>query len=98
MEPVAAAKSVWEIVNSVLKIFGKKIVDIDKYKDQTYPVKMDYHNQSLECLAEKERGAEFVWSEYEAVGYERYYELHGDIRKYFWNDSKQYLLIKRKHK
>lgn len=79
----------------VLKLFGKKVVNADDFKNEIYKVKMDYPEKSPQCIKEKEAGATFLWSQYDTSGYERYFETDGNIRKYFCNNSKQYLLIKR---
>lgn len=99
MEPVSVFTSLLNFVRGafswLLKLFGKKVVNIDDFKSETYKVKMDYPEKSSECIREKEAGATFRWSQYDTAGYERYFEIDGITRKYFWNDSKQYLLIKR---
>lgn len=68
MEPISTATTVWDIFNWILKKFGKKIVAINEYKDETFKIRMDYPNTSPKCLEEKNNGAEFGWSEYETTG------------------------------
>ena len=99
MEPLSMFTSVLNAIKGafswVLKLFGKKIVDINEYQDITVKVQFDYAVKSPQCIHEKENGAEFFWSEYDMLDVERYFEINGNTRKFFQNDSKQYLLIKR---
>lgn len=78
----------------ILKKFGRKIVKIDDYKDETLEVDFDYASKSPQCIEETKNGAKFYWSEKYHIGYKKYFELDGDTRKYFQH-RKQILWIKR---
>ncbi len=83
------------IFNWILKFFGKKIADVNDYQIEIFKIQHDYVEKSPACAKEKEQGATFRFSEYDTPGYERYFEISGNQKKYFWNDSKQYLQIQR---
>jgi hypothetical protein len=100
MEPLsyleALHASFKKILNLYLKNRGLKTVPIDEFKEEVVKIKPDYTTKSPQCVQETENGARFYMSEYQNPGYEKYFEIHGNTRRYFWNDSKQFLWIVRK--
>lgn len=55
----------------LLKKMGKKIVDLDDYKDEELEVGMNYPEISPQCIEEKNKGAEFGWLNEYHPSYER---------------------------
>ncbi len=78
----------------ILKKCGKKIVDIDYYKDETVEVDSNYSDRSPECIEEIKNGAKFFWSDKYHSDYEKYFEVQGNVRRYFM-DRGRYLWIKK---
>jgi hypothetical protein len=102
MESLSTLTTIYNAIKNafswVLTLFGRKIAKIDEYKDEVVKVKMDYVDSSPQCIQERNNGATFYWSEYHRLGYKKYFEIDGNIRRFFWNDSKQYLMIKKQDK
>lgn len=67
----------------VLKKFGYKIIKADDYKDEILEVDFDYPSKSPQCIEETKNGAKFYWSENYHIGYKKYFEIDGEMRKYF---------------
>ncbi|MCL5272227.1 MAG: hypothetical protein M1486_02730 [Gammaproteobacteria bacterium] len=67
----------------ILNIFGKKIVNYDNYKDVVENVNPDYAETSPKCNKEKMEGGRFYWSNKMQPGYEKYFEIEGNTRRYF---------------
>lgn len=63
------------------KITGQKRVPLEDYKDETIEIDINY--QSPKMVEEKNRDAKFYWSEKMRQGYERYFEIEGNTRRYF---------------
>ncbi|KTC72527.1 hypothetical protein Lbir_1302 [Legionella birminghamensis] len=80
----------------ILKKFGYKIVKAEDYKDEEVEVDNNYPELSSKCIEEKNQGAKFCWSKKMHSGYEKYFEIECNTRRYFmW--KRQFLWIKRNH-
>ncbi|HHF7372276.1 TPA: hypothetical protein ACRB0F_003611 [Legionella anisa] len=80
----------------VLKKFGYKIVKSEDYNNEEVEVGNNYPELSPKCIEEKNQGAQFHWSKKMHLGYEKYFEIEGNTRRYFrW--ERQFLWIKRRN-
>ncbi len=78
----------------ILKKGGHKIVRLDNFKEEVMEVDSDYPNKSVKCIEETKNGAQFYWSEKYYLGYKKYFEIEGDVCRYFTH-RKQILWIKK---
>ncbi|MDF1758870.1 MAG: hypothetical protein P1U74_11350 [Legionellaceae bacterium] len=67
----------------ILKLFGKKIVDLDYYKCEEEEVDDNYDTTSPKCITETKKGAKFRWSIKYRKDYSKYYEIDNHIHRYF---------------
>ncbi|WP_133138835.1 hypothetical protein [Legionella genomosp. 1] len=78
----------------VLRKLGKKIVNLHEYNNEEVKVDINYPTISIKCIEAKNNGAAFRWSKKMNPGYEKYFEIEDNTRRYFtWGG--QYLWIKR---
>ncbi|MCE3045354.1 hypothetical protein [Legionella sp. 16cNR16C] len=80
----------------ILKKFGYKIVKAEDYKDEEVEVDYNYPELCPKCIEEKNHGAKFIWSKKMRLGYEKYFEIEGNTRRYFIC-GRQCLWIKRNY-
>ena len=72
----------------LLKLMGKKIVNLDNYREKEFCVKPTYPDTSQKCIIEKSNGATFRWSKTKpSHNYSRYFEIHGEVRVCFKSKS-----------
>jgi hypothetical protein len=94
---------IWQLLKKgfywILDKLGKKIVDKDEFKEETVEVRYEYPEKSDNCIREKENGSLFYWSPAlpADIKYERYFEINGNIKRYFTWQRKR-LWIKRNKK
>lgn len=87
MEPLSILSSFLgffkKTITWVFRKIGYKISKLDEYKDETVEVDYNYADSSPPCIKKKNEGVVFAWSEKYKVGYEKYFEITGDTRRYF---------------
>lgn len=98
MEPLSFFTSIANFFKDwfawVLKKCGYKIVRLDDFKEEVMEVDFDYPNKSAECIEETKNGAKFYWSEKYYIGYKKYFEIEGNVRRYYRHRN-QILWIKK---
>lgn len=67
----------------MLKKFGYKLCKLDDFKEETVEVKSSYDKESPKCIEARKNGAEILWNSNYKRGYEKYYEIDGNIKRYF---------------
>jgi len=100
MEPLSVVTSIVNLIKNwfgiILRKVGYKIVPYDDFLNEEFEVDFNFPNVSPECVAEVKNGAKFLWSEKYNLGYEKYFQLSGNVRRYF-KMRNQYLWIKRNY-
>lgn len=98
MEPLSVFTSIANLIKNwfaiILKKLGYKLVPYDDFINEELEVDFNFPNESPECLEETKKGAKFYWSEKYHLDYEKYFQLQGNVRRYF-KMRKQFLWIKR---
>lgn len=99
MEPLSVFSTIintfknWGAI--ILKKAGYKITRADDYQEESVEVDLNYPASSPTCKEEESSGATFRWSEKYRSGYEKYFEISENKKRYF-EHRRQILWIKRK--
>ena len=98
MEPLPIFTSLANLIKDcfaiILKKLGYKIVPYDNFIDEELEVDFNFPNDCPDCIEEKRKGAKFFWSKKYRLGYEKYFQLKGNVRRYF-KSRNQFLWIKK---